>query len=260
MSTASDRVAYDPAVHAAGADALRGRVVLVTGACGGLGAAAAHAAARAGATVVLLGRRVRALEKLYDALKANGAPEPAIYPLNLEGATPADYQQLAETIERECGRLDGILHAAAQFEGLAPLSLVAPEDWLRALHVNLGASMLLTQACLPLLAKAADAGVVFVLDDPARVERAHWGGYAVAKAGIAALVRVWADELENSPVRIHALLPGPMRTALRAKAYFAENPQQVAEPERWAGACVYLLAAAGAALRGTVLDARDAAA
>ena len=254
---ARERVAYEPAVHVAGADALRGRVVLVTGACGGLGSAAAQAAAHAGATVVLLGRRVRALEKLYDAIKAQGAPEPAIYPLNLEGATPADYQQLAETIERECGRLDGILHAAAQFEGLAPLSLVAPEDWIRALHVNLGASMLLTQACLPLLAKAADAGVVFVLDDPARVERAHWGGYAVAKAGIAALVRVWADELEKTPVRIHALLPGPMRTALRAKAYFAENPEKVPEPQRWADACVYLLAAADASLRGAVLDARD---
>lgn len=256
--SAPARIAYSPAVHAAGPDALRGRVVLVTGACGGLGTAATHAAARAGATVVLLGRRVRALEKLYDAIEALGAPRPAIYPLDLEGATPADYEQLAETIGRECGRLDGILHAAAQFEGLAPLSHVAPEAWLRALHVNLGAPVLLTQACLPLLAKGADAGVVFVLDDPARLERAHWGGYAVAKAGLAALVRVWADELERSNVRVHALLPGPMRTALRAKAYFAENPRQIPEPQHWADACVYLLAAADPSLRGAVLDARDA--
>ncbi len=253
--TARERVAL-PAGYAPAANALAGRVVLVTGAAGKLGATAAQAAAAAGATVVLLGRRVRPLELLYDAIKTTGAPEPAIYPLNLEGATPADYEQLASTIARECGRLDAIFHAAAYFEGLTPLALAAPEDWLRALHVNLGGAMLLTQACLPRLAQSPDASVVFVLDDRDRIERAHWGGYAVAKAGLEALIRVWADELEKSTVRIAGLLPGPMRTPLRAKAYFAENPGEIAEAQRYASACVYLLGPDGASVRGAVLDAR----
>ena len=253
--TARELVAF-PAGYAPARDALAGRVVLVTGANGGLGSAAAKAAARAGATVVLLGRRVRALEKLYDEIEAAGSPKPAIYPLDLAGASPTDYAKLADTIVRECGRLDAVLHAAAHFEGLTPLALAAPEDWLRALHVNLGAAMLLTQACLPALEPSGDGSVVFVLDDRGRVEAAHWGGYAVAKAGLYALIRIWGDELEKSSVRVAGLLPGPMRTALRAKAYFAENPGDVDPPERYADACLYLLGPDGAAVRGAVLDAR----
>ena len=238
------------------AHALRDAVVLVCGAAGGLGSAVARAAGAAGATVVLLGRRVPSLEKLYDELERAGGAKPALYPLDLEGATPDDYAQLAATIERELGRLDGILHAAAHFDGLVPLALVAPQDWLRAIHVNLAAAMLLTQACLPLLQKSPDASVVFVLDDRGQTERAHWGGYAVAKAGLYALVRIWGDELEKSPVRIAGLLPGPMRTALRARAWFAENPQDVPPPEAYVPACLYLLGPDGAAVRGAVLDAR----
>jgi len=169
------------------ADALAGRVVLLTGAHGGLGEAAARACAAAGATVVLLGRRVPKLNRVYDAIEAAGGPTPAIYPLDLEGAGPTDYEQLAETIERECGRLDGILHAAADFKGLMSLAGSAPEDLLRAIHVNLTAPLLLTRACLPLLSQREDASVVFVLDDLDRLGRAHWGGYGLAKHALADL-------------------------------------------------------------------------
>ncbi|MFX4366054.1 SDR family NAD(P)-dependent oxidoreductase, partial [Acinetobacter baumannii] len=73
---------------------LDGRVVLVTGATGGLGSASAQACARAGATVVLLGRKVPRLNRVYDAVAACG-PEPLLYPLDLEGATPDDYAEMA---------------------------------------------------------------------------------------------------------------------------------------------------------------------
>ncbi len=235
-----------PAAKPQAADSLRGRVVLVTGAAGGLGRAVALACARAGATVVLLGRKVPALERLYDAIEAGGGPRPGIFPLDLEGATPADYAMLAERVAAECGRLDGIVHAAAHFPGLTPIEQTEPEDFLRALHVNLSAPCLLTQACLPLLRQAPAAAVVFVLDDPARVERAFWGGYAVAKRGLEALARVLADELEGTAVRVSVLSPGPMRTPLRARAWFAEDPRGVPPPEHYADACVRLLAGATA--------------
>ena len=211
-------------------DALAGRVVLVTGAHGGLGAAAALAAARCGATLVLLGRRVPKLNQVYDAVEAAGGKQPALYPLDLEGASPADYADLAARILDECGRLDGILHAAAGFKGLTPLALTEPEDWLGALHVNLSAPLLLTQACLPLLEQATDAAVVFVLDDPERVGHAYWGGYGVAKFGLLGLVPMLAEELAGGPVRVSGLLPGPMRTSLRGRAWFGEDPGSVPPP------------------------------
>ena len=151
---------------------LRDRVVLVTGATGGLGRATSLAAAAAGATVVLLGRKVRALEALYDDIEKNGGPQPAVYPMDLAGATPRDYADLADSIERECGRLDGIVHAAAQFDSLQPFEQQTPEEWTRVQQVNVTAPFLLTGACLPLLKRSGDAAIVFVFDDLERVGKA----------------------------------------------------------------------------------------
>jgi NAD(P)-dependent dehydrogenase (short-subunit alcohol dehydrogenase family) len=236
-----------------GPEALAGRTILVNGAHGALGSAAASACAAAGATVVLLGRRVPKLGRLYDAIEQSGAPQPAIYPLDLEGATPDDFAQLAIALEAQCGHLDGILHCAAEFKGLASIENCAPADLLRALHVNLVAPMLLTRALLPLLRQREDAAVVFAMDDPARVARAFWGGYAIAQHGLEGLLAVLHDECENSSVRIHGLRPGPMRTPLRARAYFAEDPRILPDAASVAPACVHLLSAAGASERGRVL-------
>ena len=252
----ADRHARLPAGWSASPRALDDRVVLLTGATGGLGRASALAATRAGASVILLGRKVRALEKVYDEVAALGFAQPAIYPLDLAGATPNDYAEMAATIEREFKRLDGIVHAAAHFTGLQPAANIAPDEWLRALHVNLSAPFLLTQACLPLLRDAPDASVVFVLDDTQRMGRAHWGGYGVAKHGLAGFASILHDELENTSIRVHALLPAPMRTALRRAAYYGENTLQLPLPEQAANAVVYLLGSDGAATRGKVLDLR----
>lgn len=235
------------------AEALAGRTILITGATGALGEAAAKACAQAGAMVVLLGRRVPKLGRLSDAIQASGATQPAIYPLDLEGAGPDDYTQLAETLARDCGGLDGVLHGAAEFKGLASIENSDPLDLLCALHVNLAAPLLLTRACLPLLRQRADAAVLFVLDDPARIGKAFWGGYSVAKHALAGAIAVLHDETGNSSVRVHGLQPGPMRTPLRGRAFFAENPAEIPEADVYAPACVRLLSAAGASQRGRIL-------
>jgi len=251
---ALERLADGAAAPAA--DSLRGRVVLVTGATGGLGRAAALAAAGAGATVVLLGRKVRALEAVYDEIERAGAPGPALYPMDLAGATPKDHADLAAAIERECGRLDGVVHAAAQFDTLQPFEQQMPEEWNRTLQVNLTAPYLLTQACLPLLRQAPDAAMVFVFDDVARVGKAFWGGYGVAKHALLGLASIVHEETENSCVRTHAVLPGPMRTALRRSAYYGEDTLMHPEPAQTGAAIAWLLGETGRPLRGKVLDLR----
>ncbi len=240
------------------ADALAGRTVLVTGAHGGLGAEAAKACARAGATVVLLGRRVPKLGRVYDAVKALG-PEPAIYPMDLAGADPADYAALAEKVAAELGGLHGLLHCAAEFNGLAPLEATEAEAFVKTLHVNLTAPWLLTQACLPWLRKSGDSAVVFVTDEPGRVGKPYWGAYGLSKLALAALVRQLGAETESSPVRVSGLEPGPMRTDLRARAYADEAQLRVPGPASYASACVHLLSPAGAGHRGQVWAPRVAA-
>ena len=230
---------------------LAGRVVLVTGAHGGLGSVASRACARAGATVVLLGRRVAKLNRVYDAIVAEGG-EALLYPLDLEGASPDDYAEMASRVEAELGRLDGLLHCAAEFRGLTPLLHTDPAAFARAIHVDLTAPAWLTQACLPLLSRAEDAAVVFTVDDLARVGQAYWGGYGVAEHGLAALVHMLHAELANSRVRVAGLTPGPMRTALRAMAYVEEDDQVARDPALYADACVTLLSPAGAPRRGTI--------
>lgn len=230
---------------------LEGRVVLITGAHGGLGSAASEACAAAGAKVILLGRKVPALNRLYDRLAAAGH-ESAIYPLDLEGATPDDYAQLADTVDAEFGRLDGLLHCAADFRGLTPLAQGDPAQFARALHVGLTAPWWLTQALIPLLSRSPDPAVVFTLDSPERVGAAYWGGHGVAQFGLQGVVRMLHDELKAGPVRVAGLMPGPMRTALRARAWVEETDRRAIEPSAYAHACVELISSAGSAHSGTV--------
>ena len=239
------------AIPAVASDALAGRVILITGAHGGLGSEAAKACAQAGATVVLLGRKLPKLNRVYDAVKALG-PEPAIYPLDLAGADPSDYEQLAAKIASELGGLHGLLHCAAEFKGLAPLETVAPEDFVRNLHVNFTAPWLLTQACLPFLRQQVDSAVVFVSDETSRVGRAYWGAYGLAKCGIERLALMLHDETDASAVRVSCLQPGPMRTDIRSRAYVEEAASRCPAPARYAPACVHLLSAAGLAQRGQI--------
>ena len=233
---------------------LAGRVVLVAGAHGGLGSAASIACARAGAQVVLLGRRMPQLNRLYDSVAAEGT-EPLLYPLDLEGASPDDYAEMASRIEGELGRLDGVLHCAAEFRGLTPLLHTDPADFARALHVGLTAKWWLTQACLPLLSKASDPAVVFALDDLALTGKAFWGGYGIAQHGLATLVGMLQAELGAQGVRISGFQPGPMRTGLRGRAYVADQDKDARDPAVYARGCVELLSAQGAAYRGRTMVA-----
>jgi NAD(P)-dependent dehydrogenase (short-subunit alcohol dehydrogenase family) len=243
------------AAEAGARGALAGRVVLVSGAHGGLGRPASLACARAGATVVLLGRKTPKLNRVYDAIARHPdgtLPEPVNLPLDLAGAGPDDYADLAARLEAQLGRLDGLLHCAAEFGGLTPLEHTDPAAFARTLHVDLTARWWLTQACLPLLRRADDAAVVFVLDDVAGTSGAYWGAYGLAQSGLAAMVPMLHAELASSSVRISGLQPGPMRTPLRASAYVEADDRGARDPDDYAAACVDLLSAGGADRRGTI--------
>lgn len=218
-----------------------GRVVAVVGATGGLGRAASLALARAGATVVLIGRRVKALEQLYDELLAAGLPQPAIRPLDLATAGPDECAETAAAIEVGLGRLDAVIFAAADFDHLSRTANTEPSTWLRQLHVNLAAPWLLFRALEPLLTRAPIADVVFVLDDAARMRRAYWGGYGVAKVGLEGLAAALEHEYGQSTIRVHGLKPGPMRTALRSRAFAGEPAGAPPEPDGAAESIVSLL-------------------
>jgi NAD(P)-dependent dehydrogenase (short-subunit alcohol dehydrogenase family) len=228
--------------YQARADLLAGRVILITGAGDGIGAAAAKACAAHGATVILLGRTTRKLEAIYDAIEEAGHPQAAIYPMNLEGAAPKDYEDLAATIEKEFGRLDGLLHNASLLGTLTPLGQYDIEQWSKVMQVNLNAPFLMTRACLELLKKSEDASVLFTSSSVGRKGRAYWGAYAISKAAIENMMQILADELEsNTAVRANSINPGATRTAMRARAYPGENPNTLPRPDEILSSYLYLL-------------------
>jgi NAD(P)-dependent dehydrogenase (short-subunit alcohol dehydrogenase family) len=240
------------------ADLLKDRVILVTGAGSGIGRAAARQLAARGATVILLGRTIRKLEQAYDDIERAGGPKPAIYPMNLEGATPKDYADLARVLEGEFGRLDGLLHNAALFERLTPIANYDVELWYRTLQVNLNAPFLLTHALLGLLNRSADASVVFTDDRVGEDGQAYWGAYAVAKGGARTLMKILANELEtNTPIRVNSVDPGQVRTGLTLRAYPGRDPQEWADPEAVLGVYLYLLGPDSRGITGRTFHAQD---
>ena len=223
-------------------DLLSGRVILVSGAGDGLGRAAALAYARHGATLILVGRTQKKLEAVYDEILAEQLATPLLMPLDLAKAGLREFELIAAAIEREFGRLDGLLHSAATLGTLTPLALYDLDTWQRVMQVNFNAAYLLTRACLGVLERSADASVIFTTSEMARQGRAYWGAYAAAGAALENLAQVWADELStNSPIRMNTLDPGAVRTALRARAYPGENPLSLPLPEEVMSLYLYLM-------------------
>lgn len=239
-------------------DLLRERVILVTGAGSGIGRAVARACAAHGASVVLVGRTLRKLEAVYDEIEAAGHATPAIIPFNLESATPKDYADLAVAINSEFGRLDGLVHNAAQLGALSPVVHYEHDMWNKVLQVNLTAPFLLTQALLGLLSHAPDASLVFTTDPVGQQGRAYWGAYGVSKAGADSLMRILANEWENSgTLRVNALDPGQVRSQVRINAYPAGNREQWVEAEQITPAYLYLLGPDSRGVTGQTIHASD---
>ncbi len=245
--------------YQAPAELLRDRVILVTGAGDGIGRAAALSFARYGATVVLLGRTIAKLEAVYDQIEQQRLPQAAIYPMNLEGAAVKDYEELALRLEQEFGRLDGILHNAAQLGELTPMQQYVPEMWYRVLQVNLTAPFLITRACLELLSRAPDASVVFVSDRVGRRGHAYWGAYGISKFGLEGLMQTWAEETErHTSIRFNSIDPGPTLTRMRRAAYPAEDPTDLTSPEEIMGLFLYLMGGDSKGVTGQQFEAQGA--
>ncbi len=247
---------FSPATYQPPLDLLQSRVIIVTGASAGIGRAVALSLARHGATVVLTGRNARKLEAVYDAIVQAGGPKPAYLPLDLENALAQDYDAFAAAIEKEFGRLDGLLHNASILGTRSPIRHHDVPTWCRTLHVNLTAAFALTQVCLPLLEAAPDGSLVFTTSGVGARGRAYWGAYAVSKFGTEGLAEVLAHEYEGTTLRVNLVNPGAVRTGMRALAYPAEDPGKNVLPEAITATYLYLLGPASLGVTGGRFEAQ----
>jgi NAD(P)-dependent dehydrogenase (short-subunit alcohol dehydrogenase family) len=219
---------------------LAGKTVLVCGATGALGSACATAVAAEGATVVLAGKNVKLLEKRFDALVAAGSAEPAIYPINFEGAHGKDYVELAERVEAELGGIDALVWAVGHWHGLEALNNLEPAQWLRSLHVNATAPWLLFQACFASL-RARQGVALFPLQSQALIEQAFCGAYGAAHAALRNWVSSAASENERLLPRVLGVELPPLKSKLRLAAFPAESAAELFDASALAPRLIELL-------------------
>ncbi len=245
--------------YQAPASSLKNKVILVTGAGDGIGKAAALNYAKHGATVILLGRTIAKLEKVYDEIEQNNWPQPAIIPLNLEGAVEKDYIEVANSINDAFGRLDGILHNASLLGSLTTIDQYEVPVWEKVMQVNINSTFILTKTFLPLLqASTNNPAIVFTSSSVGRKGRAFWGAYAVSKFATEGFMQVLADELDGTEhrIRVNCINPGATRTNMRADAYPAENPMNNPTPDEIMPLYLYLMSDDSLDVTGQTLDAQ----
>ena len=205
------------------------KIALVTGASRGIGKVSALALAAEGAHIVATARTQAALEELDDEIVEATGKRATLVPLDLTEGDAID--QLGGAIHQRFGRLDLLVHAGAMLGGLSPVGHVAPKQWDKVIATDLTASFRLIRSMEPLLKAAGTSKAIFLTSRLAVAPRAFWAPYAASKAGLEALVRCWADEVEHIGIRAVLLDPGPMRTRMRAEAYPGEDPMTLPAPE-----------------------------
>jgi NAD(P)-dependent dehydrogenase (short-subunit alcohol dehydrogenase family) len=223
-------------------DLLKDKIIMVTGAGDGIGKTAAKTFAAHGATVVLLGRTTAKLEMVYDEIEAAGGAQPAIFPMDLSGARMEEFEFLAEGVDQEFGRLDGLLHNAGLLGQRTPVVNYHYATWQQVMQVNVNAAFGLTKALLPLMENSPAGSIVFTGSGVGLKGRAFWGAYAVSKFATEGLMQVLADEMDGvSNIRVNSINPGATKTSMRATAYPAEDPQTVTPPEAIMPTYLYLM-------------------
>lgn len=218
------------------------KTILVTGAASGIGRAITLLLAHSGATVLMLDKKARHLEKLFDQIVAENLPEPVILPVDLLEITPRSATTLAQAILDDFGKLDGLIHNAAELGSPSPLDQYDLDYWQQVMQTNFQAPYLLTRALLPLLRLDQATSIIFSSADIGRRPAAYGGAYSISYAALEAQVTIWAEELENvSNIRINSLDPGPTRTTLRRRSHPGENQDSLITPQAIAPAYLLLL-------------------
>lgn len=231
------------------------KTAIVTGAAGSLGGEVSAQLVEVGWNVVMLDCDRARLVQVYDHIGEDGPGTPILHPLDLATAGTAQFDELLEGVSSQFGRLDALVHCAAHFDSLTPSEHIQPEEWLKGIQVNLNAAWLLSVLALDELRSSGGGKLVFLLEDLEKMNSSYWGAYGISKHGLRALVSQLAHETAQSSVDVKGVIPGPMRSPIRSRAYHSENPAEMPSPRPVAQRIVALLQN-NETWRGEVLDLR----
>ncbi len=202
---------------------LDGRIALITGASRGIGRAVAKRFALEGAHPILIARTQAALEELDDEIRSACGVEATLVPMDLKDYAAID--KIGAALYERFGKLDVMVANAGLLGVLTPMHQIDPKVWDEVMSVNLTACWRLTRSMDPLL-RASDSGrAIYVTSTVGQQPRAFWGSYAVSKAALDMMAKVYAEETQKTNIRVNILNPGPTRTGMRASAMPGEDPK-----------------------------------
>ena len=234
---------------------LKAKIILITGAGDGMGKAAAIEYASQGASVILLGRDIKNLEKTHEIIISKNAPSPMISLMDLSKADGNDYQELADNLINKYGRLDGLLLNAAILGDRSPISQYDVSTWVNTIHINLTSQFILTKSLLPSLEKSKSSSVIFTTSGVGKIGKAFWGAYSVSKFGVEGLCQILADEYQNDKtIRFNCINPGAIQTKMRKSAYPLEDPKKLLTPEDILDKYVWLMSDSSKEIDGQSID------
>lgn len=206
---------------------LENKVAVVTGASRGIGYFAAIALAKAGAHVIAIAKTIGGLEELDDEIKAAGG-SCTLVPMDLQDFDAID--RLGAAINDKWGKLDILLANAGMLGGLSPLGHINPKTFDKVMAINVTANWRLLRSLDPLLQKSDAGRAIFLSSGSPHSCKPFWGAYAMSKAAVEALARVYASENENTNVKANIVNPGAIRTNMRAEAMPGEDPLSLPHP------------------------------
>jgi NAD(P)-dependent dehydrogenase (short-subunit alcohol dehydrogenase family) len=226
------------------------RVVLVSGATGGLGPAVVRMFAAEGARLVLTARSQDELQKLVADL-----------------ALPADQTMLvtgdltqpdaAGTVVHEAlqrfGALDVVAHVTGGFSGGTSVAETSTDTWLQMLDINLTAAFLLARAALPAMLQRGQGRLIFVSSRNGSQPAANFSAYGVSKSGLDMLVRVLSEETRLRGINVNAVAPSLINTPANRSAMPNADYAAWVSPESVAGVIHFLASDAARDVHGAIV-------
>lgn len=208
---------------------LDNKIAFITGASRGIGQEIAKCYAQQGAHVIAIARDSKNLEKTDDLIREVSGKSATLIPFDL---TEMDkIPGLAKMIAERFGHIDILVGNAGQLGELSPLVDQSADSWQKTMDINLHANFHLIRCFDPLLKLSDTPRAIFVSSGVADGVHPYWGAYAVSKASLEYMVKLYAIENEKAKLRANLINPGQVRTRMHAQAFPGLNPQTITPVE-----------------------------
>lgn len=205
------------------------KIILLTGASRGIGAAVAKKLAAEGAHLVLCARSVKELEQVDDAIQSLTGEPATILPLDLKEHDKID--ALGAALYEKFGKLDGFIGNAGTLGQVTPLTHHDPKQFQTVMDVNVTANWRLLRVLEPLLKLSKQPRIAFVTSGVTQATFPFWGAYSMSKHALESLALTYAKEVQGTATRVNLIDPGVVATSMRAQAFPGEDKTMLMQPD-----------------------------